>query len=115
MAANNKDQDGTDKLLKTSGGVALGFGVKELADGVLPGSGTAASIAAAFAPDRAKKGAAVGALVGAGAASHVISAGTAGAIAFGMSTFFPVVLAFGLIGGCAAWLLGGGKQPNQEK
>jgi hypothetical protein len=97
-----------EKIIRTAGGVAFNRGVKTAVTAVTgnPALGEAAGVASAFAPDRAKSGAAAGALLGASAAGHAMTIGTAGAMAFGTAMFLPFVLGGAVVVGGLAWLCG---------
>lgn len=97
-----------EKTINVAGGAALGKGV-ETAVTAMTGStelGAAAQIGAQLLPERAKTGAAVGALIASGPATHAIAYGSANAIAWGTAAFMPAVLAGAVVVGALAWLFG---------
>jgi hypothetical protein len=80
----DKDQESLQKAAVAGGGFVLSNAAKQAADIVAPGTGIVVGAATSLLPDRAKTGAAVGAMLGASAAGHIMSVGTAGAMAFGL-------------------------------
>jgi hypothetical protein len=105
-SSNEKIDRAIDNAATLVGGKVLGKACARAADSVFPGSGAFAEVAASLAPDRAKKGAALGAFVGAGVAGKIYLVGTAGAIAVGSSILVPAALVGSAIFGVAAFLLG---------
>lgn len=117
MAASRRtrNDDNMGKIVRTSGTIAFSKGVDQAVTAVTgnPALGKAAGVAAAFVPDRVKEGAAVGGLFGGSIAGHAITAGTAGAFAWGMAAFVPFILGGAVIVGGAAWLLGSGSKSDE--
>jgi hypothetical protein len=74
------DQQPDEVLLRTykaAGNVALGSACNLVASALVPGSGYVAAVASTFLPKRAKDGAAVGAMMGAGFVGKAVIAGIA--------------------------------------
>jgi hypothetical protein len=68
--------------------------------------GDAAGAAAGMVPDRAKSGAAAGALLAGGIVGKGLTIGTAGAAAFTMPIFLPAIAIGAVTVGALCWLFG---------
>ncbi len=110
------ENDNVEKVVSTAGGLAFGEGVRKGVTAMTgnPLLGQVAGAATVLAPDRAKAGATLGAMLGASAAGHAMTAGTAGALAFGTAAFLPLVLGGAVVVGGLMWLFGNDKKPETD-
>lgn len=75
--SDQKSDEFLAKSYKAAGNVALGSACSQVANILVPGSGYVAAVASTFLPQRAKDGAAVGAMMGAGVVGKAVIAGLA--------------------------------------
>jgi len=109
------EDENVEKVVNTAGGVVFGHGVRKGVTAMTgnPLLGQVAGAVTTLAPDRAKAGATLGAVLGASAAGHAMTVGTAGALAFGTAVFLPLVLGGAVVVGGLAWLFGSENKPAE--